>query len=526
MNINLRDYQQESYTRLTEELEKHRRVLCVLPTGAGKSVVIGYLAEQLTGRTLILTHRIEIWKQNSAWVKDIGLLNSKVRNVSEIKKKNVVISMAQTLDARIKKHGVDYIGHFDNIITDEVHVDIFKKVYSRYNFKKLIGFTATPITNKVETKTVNGIEYKRALSMNRDFDVLVQTISEQDLVDRGFLTQDFNVALQLPNMDKLKSSEATPDGYTTQSINEVYSNTVAFDILFKGYDRYCRGKKTMIFNSTTKVNKNLYDYLKSKELNVRLYDSVNQTGSTRQETIDWFKGERDAILINANVFTTGFDVTDVEVIIVNRATKSLSLWLQMVGRGSRITDIVFKDKFVCIDLGMNIIEHGRWSKVRDWSEYFNSNEWKKKNKSDLLSTWECKECGFWNLSGELMTDDGIVCASCGELKKSKKKKDKDGALVELDKPKPPTGWAIIEYTRRVGGDGNFAFRLTEQKLLDLYDNVDKKYFIDNRGRLLKRTAKIFLPIYFTIIKSDLKGKNRRLKTQGRKLIDKILKKYD
>lgn len=499
--------------------------MCVLPTGAGKSINIGYLADRLTGRSLILTHRIEIWKQNSAWVDDIGQLNASVRKVGDLKYKKVVISMAQTLRARIKKYGVDYIGQFDNIILDEVHVDIFKDVYKQYDYKRLIGFTATPITMKTEKKTVNGVDYVRKLSMNRDFEVLVQTINEQNLVDMGFLTQDFNVALQLPNMDKLKSSNSTPDGYTNASVNEVYSNTVAFDILYQGYEKYCIGKKVMIFNSTTKVNKNLLDYLIEKGLNVKLYDSVNFSKHSREEIINWFKKEREAVLINANVFTTGFDVTDVEVCIVNRATKSLSLWLQMTGRGSRITDLIFKDKFIVIDLGMNIAEHGRWSKERDWNEYFKTHDWRRKNVADLLDTWECKECGWWNLAGEVMTDDGLICESCGEPKRNKQKKDKTGRLIEIDKPIPPKGRDIVAYTKRVSKGSTFAFKLTETKILELYDNVDKQYYNKHKYWLRLRTSKVWIPIYFAIIKSDLKGPRRTIKLQGRKLMAKIEQKY-
>jgi superfamily II DNA or RNA helicase len=525
--IKLRDYQQESHNQVIKNLEKNNKILCVLPTGAGKSINIGYLANGLEGRSLVLTHRDEIWRQNSKWIKDLGQLNAKTNTTNPHSK--TVIAMAQTLHARIQKYGKDYIGGFDNIILDEVHVDIFKKVYELYDFKRLIGYTATPITGKVERMTdkQTGQEYTRPLTLSRDFDVLVQTISEQDLIDMGYLTQDFNVVLQLPNMDKLKDSATHPDGYTSQSINEVYSNTAAFNILYEGYEKYAKGKKTMIFNSTTRVNANLYAYLKEKGLNVRLYDSVNSQKENRKDVIEWFRNERDAVLINANVFTTGFDVTDVEVIMVNRATKSLSLWLQMVGRGSRITDKIYKDQFTVIDLGMNIALHGRWSLKRDWNEYFLPQDWRKRNKSDMLNTWECHECGSYNFAGEVMTDDGLACAFCGELKKNNKqtKKDKDGNLIEIDKVMPPRGRDIVAYAKANGLNNTGAFKVLANRCLQMYDFVDKDYFIKNKYWLLTKTAKLWLPCYFAIINSDLGGANKKLKTEGRKMQGQILKKY-
>ena len=89
-----------------------------------------------------------------------------------------------------------------------------------------------------------------------------------------------------------------------------------------------------------------------------MYDTVNSNARDREGIVNWFKEEREAILIGANVFTTGFNETDIEVVIVNRATKSLGHWIQIVGRGARTTEVIPKDHFTCIDLGQNIERDG------------------------------------------------------------------------------------------------------------------------------------------------------------------------
>ncbi len=76
------------------------------------------------------------------------------------------------------------------------------------------------------------------------------------------------------------------------------------------------------------------------------------------------------VLNNVDVLTTGYDEWSIETVIVNRATKSLPLWLQMCGRGSRIVprgvDAV-KDFFSIIDMGGNTFEHGFWENTREFS---------------------------------------------------------------------------------------------------------------------------------------------------------------
>jgi superfamily II DNA or RNA helicase len=531
--IKLRTYQQGLYDGIQNKLkDKNVRSICaVLPTGGGKSVVIAKLAQELKGRTLILTHRIEILQQNSEWLQNSAVLTSKDNTLSY--DTQVVIAMVQTAYARIKKYGIEYLGDFDNIILDEVQVLIFKKVFEQYNYKKLIGFTGTPVLNKKKYTTINDIEYVEPYTLSEIFDTIVQGTDTEDLIDLGYLVQDYNIVLDLPNMDKLKPSSSNPDGYTTNSLNEVYANSVSIEILKNSYYRYCKGKKTLIFNATTKVNNVVYKYLKDLGLNVKMFDTVNKTDInnktekpyTRAEIIKWFNNERDAILINTNVFTTGFNVTDVEVIVVNRATKSLSLWIQMVGRGSRTTNKIFKDKFTVLDLGQNIYEHGIWSMRRNWEEYFYPGEKRLKQKNDVFDTWTCTNCGAFN------TKEVLFCENCGEpmqKSESSNKKDKIGEFRVVSDMPIPKSFQIINYTKSRKESSNFAFKLLERKIIDLFIhyNVSSEFYIKNQSRFIERIKEIYTPIYFAIIRSELKGANKTLNNQIRRIKIKINKLYN
>lgn len=68
------------------------------------------------------------------------------------------------------------------------------------------------------------------------------------------------------------------------------------------------------------------------------------------------------------ILTTGFDVPDIEAIILNRATRSLTLYHQMIGRGSRVTES--KKEFTVVDMGNNMARFGLWEEKVDWNLVF------------------------------------------------------------------------------------------------------------------------------------------------------------
>ena len=471
--ITLRPYQQTLYDEIQEaKTNGFKRILVQAETGWGKSILIGHLANNLQGRTLILTHRIELLNQNSEWINDLGILTAKVRKNEPLKKCKNVIAMTQTAKARFEKYGVGYVGEFDNVIVDETHVDYFKQVYDVMNFKNLIGLTATPIIYKKEKKEVDGVEYVRKLTLADDFDILLQGIGVNELIDLGYLTEDKYIELTPPNLDKLIKSESNPDGYTSKSLTEVFGSHASIKTVLEAYKNKS-DTKTIVFNPTTKVNLRAYNAFIEAGYGdrVKMFDSVNNKGNEKREDIvNWYKNTPNAVLLNVGVFTTGFDVSDIETIIYNKSTMSLSLWLQSCGRGGRI----HKDKksFTIMDLGLNIKRHGFWSEDRNWEEHFLVHNWEAKTPSDILQVWECESCGAYNLLGTLYNVelDRIECFECGTPKPKREPKPNyiKGELVEVRKIKLPNAKSIISYSERNGNDANLAFRLLESSILSLF----------------------------------------------------------
>jgi type I site-specific restriction endonuclease len=88
----------------------------------------------------------------------------------------------------------------------------------------------------------------------------------------------------------------------------------------------------------------------------------------RKEILRWFKNTPDGILTSVSILTTGFDEPTVQSVILNRATRSLTLYFQMIGRGSRVLDN--KNTFLVLDLGNNVARFGPWDQTVDWQHIF------------------------------------------------------------------------------------------------------------------------------------------------------------
>ena len=155
--------------------------------------------------------------------------------------------------------------------------------------------------------------------------------------------------------------------YTVKSSDELYGNFSMVSKLISTYEEIGKGKKTLIFNNGINTSRYVYESFKKAGYNIRHLDNKN-TASERKDILKWFSETPDAILSSVSILTTGFDEPTVETIILNRATKSLTLYFQMIGRGSRI--LPNKDKFTVIDMGNNVARFGMWDAPIDWKEIF------------------------------------------------------------------------------------------------------------------------------------------------------------
>jgi superfamily II DNA or RNA helicase len=528
--IVLRDYQQEVVNKVIQHLKDNQRCCVSLATGGGKTVIFSEIVNLLHGRTLVCVHREELVHQTSStFKKEHDLLIPKVKHLS----KDICVAMVQTLDNRIKKELVD-VNSFDNIIVDEAHRGEFMKILNGFN-GKVIGLTATPNYEKSrrfykclkcgKEEEKSGKCCKRKLKKYREnvplaeyYHTLIEGIGINELIEKGFLVQDENFVLPV-DTSRLVFNEATKQ-YTEESIGLVFGSDDAIQNTLKTYQQLAANKKTMIFNPNTLVNKKLYEAMLKRGLNVKMYDSNNKN-ENRKELIQWFKDTPDAVLLNVQVFTTGFDCTDVECIFLNKKTKSLNLFLQMVGRGGRITENIFKPKFRVIDMGNNNEDFGKWSDKREWNGMFYDKETKEVGAAQPAAVRTCHECE------SIVAANSLKCEVCG-VERAFLTGGITGLPQRQDKPQKPNIEKILDYCLRSKLDCLSARKIVYNAIAEMFEYTPYEVFNSSKatGELFYKTKEFIKPYYFAIQKSNLEGnRSRTIKQFTNQTIKHIERRY-
>mgnify|MGYP006384612611 CR=1 FL=1 len=127
-----------------------------------------------------------------------------------------------------------------------------------------------------------------------------------------------------------------------------------------------------------------------------------------------------------------------------------------------------------------------------------------------------------------ISDDQLEIIENGGIVVENGKKQKTGEFEALTDMPLPKAKNIIDYTIAQGKDSNFAFKLLEQRIIDLFIhyNVTRTFYEKRRADFHTRIKQIYLPIYFAIIKSDkIIGAHKKIETQLTKLYSKIDKLY-
>lgn len=358
----LYDYQLEDLNNIftcLEESPEDINLLYQLPTGGGKTVIFSEIARRYIAQTgkkvVVLTHRIELSLQTSRMLHGFGVpnkvINSEVKNLPDEDQYQCFVAMVETLNNRLQEKAISLHG-IGMVIIDEAHYNSFRKLFKYFEKSIILGVTATPLSSNIK------------LPMKDHYKKLIVGESISSLIEKKFLSR-----ANMYNYDvSLKSLKLGINGdYTVKSSDALYGNHQMLGKLLVAYEELAKGTKTLIFNNGISTSKYVYETFKKSGYPVRHLDNKN-TASERREILDWFSQTPDAILSSVSILTTGFDEPSVETIMLNRATRSLTLYFQMIGRGSRI--LKDKEEFTVVDLGNNMARFGPWHAPVDWQEIF------------------------------------------------------------------------------------------------------------------------------------------------------------
>ena len=335
-------------------------LLFQLPTGGGKTVIFSNIAKQYLQKTgkkvLILTHRIELCVQTSKQLTALGVANKVVNSVVKLLEDQgeyqSFTAMVETLNNRLQENS-SFIENIGLVIVDEAHNNSFRKIFQYFKEINILGVTATPLSSN------------KSLPLKDNYDKLIVGESIKSLIEGGYLSNADTYTYDV-NLHGLKIG--VNGDFTVSSSDKLYSNYFMQEKLLFAYEEIAIARKTLIFNSGIESSRAVYDLFKKHNYPVRHLDSTFSEGD-RKEILEWFKHTPGSVLTSVGILTTGFDEPTVETIILNRATRSLTLYHQMIGRGSR--RLSNKDTFQVIDLGNNVRRFGYWQDYIDWNDAFN-----------------------------------------------------------------------------------------------------------------------------------------------------------
>ncbi len=349
----LRPYQKEAVDAGVDffKSDSKKNKILILPTGAGKSVVIANILAPLEGKTIILQPSKEILEQNFAKYISSGYRAS-IYSASAGQKKVDTITFCTIGSIINKKHLFHGLEH---IIIDECHAvnpkgGMYEEFISAFPKAKVLGLTATPyrLHNSMEGAQLKFLTRTRP----KIFDEVLYYVQNSELFDNGYLSKLEYFAFNVVDRSMLQVNSSGTD-FTEQSLRRYYkvidmpSKIVEYSIRL-----LAKRKNLLIFCSLIEEAENV-----SK----RIPGAVVLTGQTRKEDREkilvQFKSGKIRCVVNVGVLTTGFDYPELECVLIARSTMSLALYYQIVGRAMRISPK--KENAWIVDLGGNINFFGK-----------------------------------------------------------------------------------------------------------------------------------------------------------------------
>lgn len=422
--MQLRPYQETCRQNIQNGWRKGlKKILVTAPTGAGKTVIFCDLARRTIERkkkVMIFTNRTELLTQAGGSLSKIGISSFKIQAGADYisNTHKVFVAMAQTIRNRLdKKHWRGFLSTIDLFIIDECHLQEFNFLFedeTLFKDKYVLGFTATP---------------KRSGKMRQlalDYEDIIETVSVRKLIEDGYLVDCDYYGCSIPDLSKVGFDKMKGD-YQEKQLFQAFNSAKLYAGVVRNWKTICNGSKTLVFccniehsirtcqefvdngisakfvvsgvskpKYPTKITDGTMAVYEEKRDIYSLYCHAFQTMSGKRDDIfeQFAKGEFQ-VLVNAGIATTGYDCPSIETIIINRATMSESLWLQMLGRGSRIFE--GKTHFNILDFGDNAKRLGTYSQDRNWQL------WHEESKGGGVAP--IKRCGFESSGAKIYADN-------------------------------------------------------------------------------------------------------------------------
>lgn len=398
--LNLRPYQSKGVNDIRASYQqKFRAPLYTLPTGGGKTVLFSHIAANVAARSkraLILVHRIELLRQTADKLRStgcqVGLINPMY---TPNLRAPIQVASVQTLVRRTHWN----IPGFDLIVTDECHHVIsstYRTILNQWPNALNLGVTATP---------VRGDGLGLGVNVGGVYDTLIQGPQVGELIDMGYLVRPVVYAPK-QKLDLTGLRTVAGDWNKKQLAERTDSREITGSAV-DHYSKICPGQPCVVFCCSIAHAEHV-----AAEFRGAGYRAFSADGSMPDEQrvrlLGGLANGDVEVLTTCDLISEGTDIPAISCAILLRATQSLGLYIQQVGRALRPAP--GKDKAVILDHVGNVLTHGLPDEDREWT--LDGEMKRRREKGDeeaAMKVKQCPECYAVHMKAD------PTCPECGYL---------------------------------------------------------------------------------------------------------------
>jgi superfamily II DNA or RNA helicase len=390
----LRGYQSAAVGEVAQSLARGERPLLQLPTGGGKTIIaVAMIQACLNGgaRALFLAPRRELVSQAVEKLVSAGL-NPGVIMAGE---RGALYSRVQVASIQTLYRRLGIAPPADLVIVDEAHLSIAPsvlKVLEHYRHARLVGLTATPARGD-----------GRALGSL--YDRIIPVASVEGLTKEGFLCPAIYYSPSKPDLHEVK---VRAGDYIPGELSRAVDKPQLVGDVVQHWHKLAAGRKTVVFAASIEHSQHLANEFNASGVKAEHVDALTPQGE-RDAIFRRFRSGETLVLTNCFLASYGFDLPDLSCVVLARPTKSLVLYLQMVGRGLRPAP--GKDHCLILDHSGAVAEHGFADEPRPWSlsgddTIQDREKARRKSEPKEQKARTCKGCSY-------VFKGSLVCPKCG-----------------------------------------------------------------------------------------------------------------
>lgn len=370
--VELREYQTRLIRNMREALQNHRRVLVVLPTGGGKTVIAGFVVRGLYDRDrsgMFLVHREELLTQTVNTFNFVDVPHGIVAAGYRMARERINIGMVGTVARRL-----EYIPSPDIILIDEAHHAVagtWRKIVDAWPNARIIGLTATP--ERMDGKGLDDV-----------FDEIVIGPTTAELIELGHLAR-FDYFAPTMQID-LSGVRSVGGDYEKGALGRVMNKPKITGDIIDHYSRHLKGAPSIAFCVSIEHAEAVAEQFRSQGFRATSIDGKLDANERARRVAALRSGEIQ-VLTSCDLISEGFDVPSCWGALLLRPTRSLAMFLQQIGRVLRPKPD--GSKATILDHVGNVDKHGLPDALRNWT--LQGREKKRKDDEDVGVT-TCQTC--------------------------------------------------------------------------------------------------------------------------------------